>query len=235
VDLRALAEAQRRTEQQVRELVEAQRRTEQQVQELVEAQRRTEQQVERLTADLRALAEAQRRTEQQVARLTADVRELTEAQRELERRVARLEDRVGDLQGRELERYYRDRAHAFFQRIVKAIRPADLVAVQAALDEGVRAGRITEEEKYDVLLADVLVVGRRDDQDTYLVVEVSAELREHDVERAAIRADLLRRATGTPALPVVAGRYFASKEAEAEAQARGVWRVLDGVTLPPGS
>ncbi|WP_169238425.1 hypothetical protein [Candidatus Roseilinea sp. NK_OTU-006] len=73
--VRELAEAQKRTEQQVEELVEAQKRTEQQVEELAEAQKRTEQQVEEL-------AEAQKRTEQRVDTLALRMEELAEAQRQ---------------------------------------------------------------------------------------------------------------------------------------------------------
>jgi chromosome segregation ATPase len=227
-----LAEAQRRTEQRVEELAEAQRRTEQRVEELAEAQRRTEQRVEELAEAQRRteqrveeLAEAQRRTEQQVGELAA-------AQRRTEGRLDRLERRVGDLVGSELERRYRERAHAFFQRILKGIRPVPPTSLQQLLDEAVKAGRITEEELQDVLLADVIVVGRRDGEETYLLVEVSGEVRVYDVKRAARRAELLQRATGTPTLAAVAGERV-DPEADVEARARSVWRVLDGVTFPP--
>lgn len=190
------------------------------VQALTEAQRRTDQR-------LAELAEAQRHTERQL-------QELVGAHKQLEQRVAVLEDRVGDLLGRDLERQYRERAHAYFQRILKAVRLPDLLELQQALDEAVRAGRITEDEKYDLLLADVLVQGRYGDQEAYLVVEVSGELRLHDVDRAARRAEILRRATGVLTVAAVAGRRFAPGAAEAEARKQGVWRVLDGVALPPG-
>jgi chromosome segregation ATPase len=227
-----LAEAQRRTEQRVEELAEAQRRTEQRVEELAEAQRRTEQRVEELAEAQRQteqrveeLAEAQRQTEQQVGELAA-------AQRRTEGRLDALERRVGDLVGSDLERRYRERPHAFFQRILKRIHPVPPARLQQLLDEAVRAGRITEDGEQDVLLADVVVVGRRDGEETYLLVEVSGEVRVHDVERAARRAELLRRATGTPTLAAVAGKQI-DPEADAEARTRGVWRVLDGVTFPP--
>ncbi len=217
-EVRALAEAQKRTEEQVRELAAAQRRTEQRVEELAAAQKRTEQRVEEL-------AEAQRQTERQVGELAA-------AQRRAEGRLDALERRVGDLVGSDLERRYRERPHAFFQRILKGIHPVPPARLQQLLDEAVRAGRITEDGEQDVLLADVVVVGRRDGEETYLLVEVSGEVRVHDVERAARRAELLRRATGTPTLAAVAGKQI-DPEADAEARTRGVWRVLDGVPFPP--
>ncbi len=188
------------------------------VRELAEAQKRTQE-------ELRALAEAQRRTEQRVE-------ELAEAQRRTEQTVQTLVREVGTLKGESVERRYREYAHAYFQRILKRIRPVPPLELQELLDEAVAAGRITEDEQEDVLLADVIVVGRREGRKTYLVVEVSGEVRVHDVERAARRADVLRRAIGAPVLGAVAGERVIP-EAEAEARGRGVWRVLDGAVFEP--
>lgn len=57
---RKLAEAQRRTEEEVVALAEEQKR-------LAEAQRRTEQELEALADEQRKLAEAQRRTEEKIS------------------------------------------------------------------------------------------------------------------------------------------------------------------------
>ncbi len=84
-----LAEAQARTEEQVRELVQAQARTEEQVRELVQAQARTE-------AQIRELAQAQARTEEQV-------RELVQAQARTDQRteaLARAQERLAESQTR---------------------------------------------------------------------------------------------------------------------------------------
>jgi hypothetical protein len=88
--VRALAEAQKRTEQRVEELAEAQKRTEQRVEELAEAQKRTEQRVSRLEVAIAELAEAQKRTEQRVSRLEVAIAELAEAQKRTEQRVEEL-------------------------------------------------------------------------------------------------------------------------------------------------
>ncbi|CAF0704374.1 conserved hypothetical protein [Candidatus Methylacidithermus pantelleriae] len=171
------------------------------------------------------LAEAQRRIEEQLA-------DLVEAHRQLERRVGTLEDRVGSLLGSDLERRYRERAYSFFQRILKRISVMDPGELQDVLGDAVAAGRITEEEAGDVLNADVIAQGRRDGESTYLVVEVSREVENYDVERAVRRAGLLHRATGVSVLAVVAGEEIKG-EADAQARAQGVWRVLDGVVFPP--
>ena len=85
---KALAEAQKRTEQRVAELAEAQQRTEQRVAELAEAQKRTEQRV-------LELAEAQKRTEQRVEELAVALRQLTEEHAETRRQVGGLAMTVG--------------------------------------------------------------------------------------------------------------------------------------------
>jgi len=88
--VKALAEAQRRTEEQVRALAEAQGRTEEQVRALAEAQRRTEERLEELDRRIAALAEAQRRTEERLEELERRVTALAEAQRRTEERLEAL-------------------------------------------------------------------------------------------------------------------------------------------------
>jgi len=94
---KALAEAQKRTEDKVTELAEAQKRTEDKVTELAKAQKRTEDKVTEL-------AEAQKRTEDKVAELaeaqkrTEDkVTELAEAQKRTEDKVTELAETLTKL------------------------------------------------------------------------------------------------------------------------------------------
>ena len=70
---KALAEAQKRTEQRVTELAEAQARTEQRVTELAEAQARTEQRLEELAVALRQLTEEHVETRRQLGGLATTV------------------------------------------------------------------------------------------------------------------------------------------------------------------
>jgi predicted nuclease with TOPRIM domain len=78
-------------------LADAQLETQAEVRALAEAQRRTEERVGRLEAAVERLAEAQRRTEERVGRLEAAVERLAEAQRRTEEAVARLAQQVGRL------------------------------------------------------------------------------------------------------------------------------------------
>ncbi len=258
--LRELAEAQKRTEERLRELAEAQKRTEeaqarteQRVEELAQAQLRTERRLEELAqAQARTeerveqLAQAQMRTEQRVEELAQAqtrteqrVEELAQAQTRTETTLQALVETVrvlvkdvAALKGDNLERLYRDRAASYFARILRRIRTVGPDQLGTLLDEAVDAGRITLDEREDVLQADVVVEGRRDGETVYLVVEVSWEVGSEDVERAVRRAGLLQRAVAYPTLPAVAGKVLATDRRTQELASR-VWRVLDGKTEPP--
>jgi DNA repair exonuclease SbcCD ATPase subunit len=85
-----LIEAQKRTDQKIAELVEAQKRTDQKIAELVEAQKRTDQKIAELV-------EAQKRTDQKIAELVEaqkrtdqKIAELVEAQKRTDQKIAEL-------------------------------------------------------------------------------------------------------------------------------------------------
>jgi len=110
-----LAEIQRQQGEQIRALMEAQRRTEEQlqrqaeqIQALAEAQRRTEEQLQRQAEQIQALAEAQRRTEEQLQALTQQVSALVAAQSRMEEALQWLINwQRGEMGRREGERYER--------------------------------------------------------------------------------------------------------------------------------
>ncbi len=242
-----LAEAQARTERRLEELAEAQARTEKRVEELTEAQARLEKRVEELTTALAQLsrrvdelaealaqltrrvdelAEAQRRTELQLA-------QLAETQQRLEWRVARLEDRVGGLLGSDLERRFRERAPAFFGRILRRVRPVDTLEVAAWLDEAVQEGRISEDERLEVLWTDAVVQGvGASGAEVAFVVEASYTVSEHDVERARRRADILARVLDCAVYAAVAGELI-PQEVRQQAERQQVWQFEDGRARPP--
>jgi hypothetical protein len=210
--IRQLAEAQARTEARVEALVEAQARTEARVEALVEAQARTE-------ARLAELAQAQVRTE---ARLEA----LVEAQ-------GHIVDRLGDVEGEVLELRYARRGPAYFGPIARRLRVMETGPLADMLDDAVEDGRLTNEERNAILLADIVLTGRRrdDGQAVYLLAEISGGVGAGDVERAADRAATLAK-LGTPVLPVVAGKRI-NEQAVEMAGDRGVWYVLGGRVTPP--
>ncbi len=209
-----LAEAQAHTEARVQVLAEAQARTEAQVRALTEAQARTE-------AQIRALAEAQARTE-------AQVQALAEAQARMEAQLQRLSDRQGAFQGRLLELTYQQKAGAYFGPLLRRPRAVMPVEIEDQIE-----GRLSRKEFLDLLTADLLVSGYprhlAEAPQVWLVVEISATVDRHDVERARRRAGLLRRA-GLRAIPAVAGED-ATMGARDEAEAHKVLMLQDGQAL----
>ncbi|HVC31622.1 MAG TPA: hypothetical protein VND24_10580 [Steroidobacteraceae bacterium] len=140
--------------------------------------------------------------------------------------MSALAGRIGSVEGEALELRFARRAPAYFSRLarrLKVIEPSDLADL---LDNAVDEGRLTEAERQKVLAADVVVSGRRreDQVDIYLLVEVSAGIGHSDVERAADRAAILLK-LGRPVTPLVAG-YWINPEAEAQAAALGVLPIL---------
>jgi hypothetical protein len=235
--VRELAELQRQSAEDLRNLRQV-------VAELADAQRQTADDLRDLS---QSVAEAQRQTAEELHELRRgqdelrrDFGELRQGQDELRRDVGELRrgqdalrDQVGALKGHDLERHYREHAGAYFRQVVRRPRLLSRQHVVDLLDMAEDAGQLTPAQCYDILLADVVVRGRRaeDSAEVYLVVEVSVGIGLDDVERAARRADLLGRLAPTTA--AVAGEWI-TPEAEALADARGVWRVLDGRSLAPG-
>jgi hypothetical protein len=238
--VRALVEAQRRTEEQVAALVEAQRHTEEQVTTLEErvvsliaAQQRTEAQVSALIAaqqhtdaQVAALVDAQQRTNQQIMAVT-------EAQLQTNYRLDTLTNDMAEVKGIVLELRYRDRAYAYFAPLIRRTRVLSGDELDALLEGAIAQGQLSEAEADELLLADLLLRGRRraDNSEVYLVVEVSWKVDPYDVERSVRRAALMSR-IGIPAVPVVAGKE-ALAEAANLADMLQVWQLTNGQAIPP--
>ena len=186
-----------------------------QVQALALAQTRTEQRLETLTARVDQLA-------LQVDRLAAAVDELARAQ-------ARTEQRLTDLsaafRGFRLEWRYRERADAYFGRLLRRLRVHSPSAVADQYED-----RLPQEAMLDLLQADLLLQGQPrqapERGDVWLAVEVSTTIDSRDLERALRRAGALRQA-GLRALPAVAGDH-ATPAALQRARAERVVLLQDG-------
>ena len=227
-----LAEAQRqsevrlsRLEATVAELIEAQKRTEQRVEELAEAQRQTEARLSRLEVVVTELAEAQKRTEERVQEL-AEAQRRTELEvRGLSERQRVMADQLGRTVGRQLEQYYRDKAYAYFGRILRKTQVLSFQELEPTLEP-----LLDEDELEDVRLLDLVVRGRATGHpqtpEVLLAFEISAVVDPGDVERALRRAALLRRA-GYVVVPTVAGED-ATEDAREAARDAGVLLVQDG-------
>jgi hypothetical protein len=172
------------------------------------------------------LAERQTRSEQRLERIEVVLERLVEAQ-------DRTESRVGRLEGDVLELRYARRGPAYFGRLARRLRVIEPGVLADLLDEAVAEGRLTEAERDTVLDADLVFAGRRreDGAEVYLLAEISAGIRPHDVERAADRATLLQK-LGRPVTPIVAG-WQINAEAAILAAERGVVHVLNGQVARP--
>ncbi len=222
--------------------------------ELVEIQRRTEERIGQIAGHLDTLTQRVDQLATQMTTLTQRVDQLTERMDTLTQRVDQLTERMDTLtqrvdqlvesqlrmgsdlerlKGSDLERRYRERAHAYFSRLLRRIHVLSGDELGMLLEQAVLQGYLSEDEADEVMQADVIVRGRRreDDSEAYLVVEVSWGVGLSDVQRAAERAALLSR-TGISALPVVAG-FWITPEAQEPARAWHVWQVTDGQVTPP--
>jgi chromosome segregation ATPase len=121
----------------------------------------------------------------------------------LKKDVDILKKDVAYLKGSDRERWYRDRAHAVFGRIILKGKTFEEKAAEI-LGDAYKRGQISKEERDEVLSADLLWSGERDGKFVVLVVEVSFTISQDDVERAKKRAEILRK-LGILAIPVVGG------------------------------
>ena len=188
------------------------------VQELANAQRRTEDALTRLTE----------RMEGGFAEAAAERRALRQGLEEVVAEQREMRQDLGRLKGMGQESFYRDRATAIFGRLLSQGHDAT-TQVADQLQEARRQGVIAEQEYQDVLAADLLWGGRlRSSGEAIVVVlEASWTVGTTDVERAARRAAVVRRA-GLRALAVAAGQEW-PPNVQAEASDAGVAMVQDGV------
>ena len=112
-----------------------------------------------------------------------------------------------------LEGRFREHAAAYLRRLVHRPTPLTTQQLVELMDSRQAVDRLSEDEREDVLYADLVVHGRRESNgsDILLAVEVSVEIAVHDVDRAARRAGLLCRLL--PTLPEVAGESIAADTA----------------------
>jgi predicted nucleic acid-binding Zn-ribbon protein len=204
------------------------------VDDLTQRMERVEEQIAQLTQRMAQLTARVDDLTQRMAQVEAQIAQLTQRMAQVEAQIARLTDRMSSLTGMMLESRYRERAHIYFNRVLRRVRVLSPDTLDRLLEGAEESGRLTPAESEDVRATDVLALGRRreDESEAYLAVEVSGLVEVDDVARALRRAELLARATGKAAVPVVAGERI-SPEIDRIARESGVWRVLDGVALSP--
>ena len=175
------------------------------------------------------LAAAQDRNTAHLAELDSHVAELDRHMTELDRHMAQLDlhmtelvaaqtrtdTKVAKLIGQVLEDRFVRRAAAYLgqygYRKVRVLSPDDWLD---AVDDAVEQGRLSRPDREGLLRADAIVRARDAGTPVHLVVEVSALVDRHGVERAQDRARALAIGLALDAVrPCVAGHAF-TEEAE---------------------
>jgi hypothetical protein len=214
--------------QLVRELAASQREMSQNLDRLATQLDTLTARMDTLTAQMDTLTAQVGTLTTQVGTLTAQVGTLTEVQQ-------RLVDDVGHLKADAVERRYERFAPAYFRSIILRAHTLSPDERAALVETAVDRGQLSDAEAHQLLLADLLVRGRRRDdaREVYLVVEVSWGIGHDDVDRAHERAALLAR-TGSEAIPVVAGDW-APHDVQEHARANHVWQVTNGHAIGPAA
>jgi chromosome segregation ATPase len=185
---------------------ERQVRLEERQARLEEKQDRLEKKVDKLEEDVFGLKQDVGTLKKDVDTLKKDVDTLKKDVDILKKDVDILKKDVAYLKGSDRERWYRDRAHAVFGRIILKGKPFEEKAAEILWD-AYKRGQISKEERDEVLSSDLLWSGERDGKFVVLVVEVSFAISQDDIERAKKRAEILRK-LGILAIPVVGGVEF---------------------------
>ena len=177
-----------------------------------------------------------------VATLKSDMTEVKSGQSRLETRLDRLAGGVGRLEGAELERDVHANivniaSYGLGLRRVRVIRTKIVTPgldFQDAIDDAEDQGLITSEQAFHLTQADAIFAARRksDQQDCYVVAEISRGIRDHDVIRARDRAQTLAAVKGDPVIPVVVGANVAPQQRQL-AEREGVSIVLTSVFAEP--
>ncbi len=183
-----------------------------------------------LRADVDTLTDRVARLEQDVAVLKEDVKQLKEDVRQLKGDVKQLKDDVGRLKGIVFEQRVREKAPAYFGRLMRRVRVLSASQVARALDDAADQGLVSEDERWNTLQIDVVVRGRLSSgAERVLAVEVSHVVDRKDVERAARRAEVLERALNFPTVGVVLGHEVTQggQQAADEQHVLVIQRVLE--------
>jgi hypothetical protein len=176
------------------------------------------------------LVEAQKRAEEQLGGLEATVITLTAQVLDLTRNVADLtrvvkRAKLDGLRGYFLEQRYRQRAAAYFASVLHKVRVVSWSGIEDEADE-----RLSENERNDLLLVDLLVRGksrtRPELPDIWVALEISGQVHDYDIVRAQRRAAILQR-LGFASVPAIAGEEITS-EGELSAQAANVVVIQNG-------
>ena len=210
-DVRELRESIASLAQTVREYVAA---TDARLGRLEEGQAELKADVTELKADVTELKADVTELKADVTELKTDVTELKVGQIRLEEGQARLEGRIGDVAGTAYEQRIVRHSRGIAGRYLSIKRAKILHSIDATeqevldgLMETATAGSVTDEQGYELDLADIIIAGSGAPGGAdYAVIEVSETIGDNDVDRAHERAAILARAVSEPVTAAVIGK-----------------------------
>jgi hypothetical protein len=212
VAMTALAEQQKLTSAEVRELAEQQKLT---------------------SAELRGLSHTVADLAEQQKLINVELRGLSHTVADLADTVRTLHIRTDKTAGWALEWVVGNRLPAYVGRQIKRCRVVGPMDVIESLEDRPAIRELSDEDLDQLRRADLIATGVIDDENIYLVGEVSFTADNDDVLRAARRAAVLRK-VGERSQPFVACDAIGSISAEL-ARREGVWIIVEGRLLTPAA
>ncbi len=150
---------------------------------------------------------------EQLMELPPKVEQLMELM-ELPSKVDRMQGQLNNLTGNDYERriarlsatIVRRHLNLRHARLLQAITKPDNESIADLANAAAAQGSITDDDAEGLIWADLVLLDTASTPEpVYVVAEVSLTLDDHDVDRAARRARILRNASGNDARPVVIG------------------------------
>lgn len=138
----------------------------------------------------------------------------------VERDVEQLKADVAKLKGSDFERSIKEKAPAYFGRIIRGCKVISHESLALVLEDAVDKGIITEEEKDNALLVDIVVTGRlkhNTNKEVVIAVEVSTTVDKNDVQRSYIRSQTISKGYGKESIGICIGEKI-TKGAEKKAK-----------------
>lgn len=175
--------------------------------------------VAEIAAIVKATAERQDHTDAQIAELRATVNDFIAEQRQVnadsKRRHDHLYGEVSDLKGLSVERFIASQLrdcifdHDPYLAEVTILRCQTTSEPDAitAIENAAREGRITMEERRQLLRADIIAraIHSQTRQPAHFVIEISNNIHTKDLTRAAARAQIYSKVIGLPVQPLTIG------------------------------
>ncbi len=140
-----------------------------------------------------------------VDKIEQDVEILKQDVEILKKDVGVLKVDVANLKGDNFERKVREKAPAYFGKLFRKVKVIPIEIWAEKLDEAEEKNLITEEERNEALLTDILIrcLRKTDKKEILLAVEASVTADKKDAKRALIRADIFYRIYQIETIPVV--------------------------------